>query len=218
MASRAGCSAVLANDRREWSLAAMAQPPDPHELYLHIRVLVGVVLGLGLTRILSGLARMVEHPGRNPVSATHLLWVAVILLSIIHFWWWEFALISLGAWRFELFVFLLLYAFLWFVLACLLFPGDLAEHDTYEAYFLSRRRWFFGLFAATFAADLIDTAIKGADHFRALGPEYPARIAAGIVLCAIAAWTGNRRFHLLFAALYLAYDLSWILRLYDTLG
>lgn len=218
MASRTGCSAVLANDRREWSLAAMAQPPDPHELYLHIRVLVGVVLGLGLTRILSGLARMVEHPGRNPVSATHLLWVAVILLSIIHFWWWEFALISLGAWRFELFVFLLLYAFLWFVLACLLFPGDLAEHDTYEAYFLSRRRWFFGLFAATFAADLIDTAIKGADHFRALGPEYPARIAAGIVLCAIAAWTGNRRFHLLFAALYLAYDLSWILRLYDTLG
>ena len=218
MASRAGCSAVLANDRREWSLAAMAQPPDPHELYLHIRVLVGVVLGLGLTRILSGLARMVEHPGRNPVSATHLLWVAVILLSIVHFWWWEFALISIGAWRFELFVFLLLYAFLWFVLACLLFPGDLAEHDTYEAYFLSRRRWFFGLFAATFAADLIDTAIKGAEHFRALGPEYPARIAAGIVLCAIAAWTGNRRFHLLFAALYLAYDFSWILRLYDTLG
>jgi len=218
MASRTGCSAVLANDRREWSLAAMAQPPDPHELYLHIRVLVGVVLGLGLTRILSGLARMVEHPGRNPVSATHLLWVAVILLSIVHFWWWEFALISIGAWRFELFVFLLLYAFLWFVLACLLFPGDLAEHDTYEAYFLSRRRWFFGLFAATFAADLIDTAIKGADHFRALGPEYPARIAAGIVLCAIAAWTGNRRFHLLFAALYLAYDRSWILRLYDTLG
>lgn len=196
----------------------MAQPPDPDELYLHVRVLVGVVLGLGLTRILSGLARMVEHPGRNPVSATHLLWVAVILLSIIHFWWWEFALIELGAWRFELFVFLLGYAFLWFVLACLLFPGDLAEHDTYEAYFLSRRRWFFGLFAATFAADLIDTAIKGADHFRALGPEYPARIAAGIVLCAVAAWTGNRRFHLLFAALYLAYDLSWILRLYDTLG
>ena len=56
--------------------SGMAQPPDPHELYLHVRVLVGVVLGLGLTRILSGLARMVEHPGRNPVSATHLLWVA----------------------------------------------------------------------------------------------------------------------------------------------
>ncbi len=133
MASRAGPFAPLANGCREWSPRTMAQPPDPHELYLHVRVLVGVVLGLGLTRILSGLARMVEHPGRNPVSATHLLWVAVILLSIIHFWWWEFALISLGAWRFELFVFLLLYAFLWFVLACLLFPGDLAEHDTYEA-------------------------------------------------------------------------------------
>jgi hypothetical protein len=34
-----------------------------HDVYLHIRVIIGVVLGLGLTRILSGVARIVQHPG-----------------------------------------------------------------------------------------------------------------------------------------------------------
>jgi hypothetical protein len=196
----------------------MAPPADPHELYLHVRVLIGVVLGLGLTRILSGLARLVEHPGRNPVFATHLLWTAAILLSMIHFWWWEFGLIGLHAWHFELFVFLLGYAFLWFMLACLLFPADLADYGTYEAYFVSRRAWFFGLFALTFAADFVDTIVKGWDRFRLLGPEYPLRLAIGIALCLVAAWTGNRRFHFLFALFYLVYDASWILRIYDTLG
>ena len=196
----------------------MAPPADPHELYLHVRVLIGVVLGLGLTRILSGLARLVEHPGRHPLFATHLLWVATILLSMVHFWWWEFGLIELQAWHFELFVFLLVYAFLWFVLACLLFPTDLADYGTYEAYFISRRGWFFGLLAATFAADFIDTAIKGWGRFQMLGPEYPARLVIGILLCLVAMRTANRRFQFLFALLYLLYDISWILRLYDTLG
>jgi len=196
----------------------MAPSADPHELYLHVRVLIGVVLGLGLTRILSGLSRLIEHPKRNPIFATHLLWVAAILLSMIHFWWWEFALIQLGGWRFEIFVFLLGYAFLWYVLACLLFPTDLADHGTYEEYFLSRRGWFFGLLAATFVADFVDTAIKGWSYFRQLGPEYPVRLIAGIVLCLVAACSGNRRFQFLFALCYLLYDISWVLRLYDTLS
>ena len=196
----------------------MAPPADPHELYLHVRVLIGVVLGLGLTRILSGLARLVEHPGRNPVFATHLLWTAAILLSMIHFWWWEFGLIGLHAWHFELFVFLLGYAFLWFMLACLLFPADLADYGTYEAYFVSRRAWFFGLFALTFAADFVDTIAKGWARLHLLGPEYPLRLVVGVALCLAAAWTSNRRLHLLFALFWLVYDLSWILRIYDTLG
>ena len=36
------------------------------------------------------------------------------------------------------------------LLASLLFPDDMSDYDGYEDYFLSRRRWFFGLFATTF--------------------------------------------------------------------
>ena len=50
------------------------------EIFTHVRVLVGVVLGLGLTRILAGLARFMQHPAHKKLYATHLLWVAVVLL------------------------------------------------------------------------------------------------------------------------------------------
>ena len=59
------------------------------EIFTHVRVLVGVVLGLGLTRILAGLARFMQHPGHKKLYVTHLLWVAVVLLAAVHFWWFE---------------------------------------------------------------------------------------------------------------------------------
>ena len=188
-----------------------------HDVYFHIRILIGVVLGLGLTRMLSGVAKIVQHPGHKPLYVVHLLWVAVVVVSVIHFWWWEFGLIRIEPWKFELFLFVLFYAFLFFLLASMLFPDAMDEYPDYEAYFLSRRRWFFGLLATTMPVDFIDTLAKGGDYLRALGPEYPVRLSLVFLLCCIAAWTANRRFHLAFSALYLAYLLSWILRAYREL-
>jgi hypothetical protein len=187
------------------------------EIFTHVRVLVGVVLGLGLTRILAGLARFMQHPTHKKLYATHLLWVAVVLLAAVHFWWFELGLARIQPWPFELFVFILLYAFLFYLLATLLIPDAIDEYASYEDYFISRRRWFFGLLAATVPVDLIDTLAKGGGHFRSLGVEYPLRLAAELMLCALAAWTTNRRFHFAFAALYLLYLISWILRLYRVL-
>jgi len=187
------------------------------QIYFHVRVLIGVVLALGITRILSAVPKLVEHGQSKPLYPTHLLWIATVLVMAIHFWWFEFGLIHVGTWRFELFVFVLFYAFLFYLLAALLVPDNLAERHSDEAYFLSRRRWFFGLLAATVPVDIIDTLAKGPAYFHSLGMEYPIRMAALLVLSAIAAWTRNRRFHLAFAALYLLYYISWVLRLYNVL-
>src|SRR5437762_13623339 len=184
------------------------------EIFTHVRVLVGVVLGLGLTRILAGLARFMQHPAHKKLYATHLLWVAVVLLAAVHFWWFELGLARIQPWPFELFVFILGYAFLFYLMASLLIPDAIDEYAGYEEYFISRRRWFFGLLAATVPVELIDTLAKGGGHVRSLGGEYPLRLAVVLVLCGVAAWTPNRRFHLAFALVYLLYLIAWILRLY----
>jgi len=192
-------------------------PPEGQDIYFHVRILVGLVLGLGLTRILSGVSRIVQQPRHKKLHATHLLWVAVVLVSAIHFWWFEFGLIRIGPWRFDLFAFVLFYAFLFYLMASLLFPDEMGDFASYEEYYFSRRPWFFGLLAATVPIDLIDTLAKGRAHFEALGPEYPARLVALLLICAAAAWTENRRLHLALAALYLVYLTSWILRAYGVL-
>jgi len=187
------------------------------DIFTHVRVLVGIVIGLGLTRVLTGLARFMQHPKQRPLYFTHLLWLGVVLLSAIHFWWFELGLARIKPWPFELFLFVILYAFLFYLMATLLIPDDLEEYSSWEAYYFSRRRWFFGLLAATVPVDLIDTLAKGPAYYHSLGLEYPIRLGLVLALCGTAIWTRNRTFHLAFAALYLLYLIAWILRLYRVL-
>jgi len=187
------------------------------DTFTHVRVLVGIVIGLGLTRGLTGVARFMQHPSHKPLYLTHLLWLAIVLISAIHFWWFELGLALVNPWTFDLFIFVLAYAFLFYLMTTLLLPEEIDEYANWEAYFLSRRGWFFGLLAATIPVDLIDTLVKGPGYFHSLGVEYPLRLVIVLMLCAIAVWTSNKRFHLAFAVLYLVYLLSWIMRLYRVL-
>lgn len=188
------------------------------DVFLHIRVLVGLVLGLALTRLLSGISGIVQHPRRRLLYPAHLAWVAVVLVMTIHFWWWEFGLERVPTWRFEIFAFVLGYAFLHYLLASLLFPEWMDDYAGYEDYFLSRRAWFFGLLVAICAADWIDTWIKGPDYLKTLGAEYPIRLVICAVLFLGGAWTTSRRYHLVLPLLFLVYLLTWIGRIYDILG
>src|SRR5688572_3010328 len=109
---------------------------------------MGMVIGLGITRLLMGVAGLVQHPKRASLSAIHLLWAFSILLELVFFWWWEFELYGLTEWSFGVFFFLIAYAVTLFLLAALLFPDRIDEYEGYEDFFLKRRHWFFGVFAA----------------------------------------------------------------------
>ncbi len=83
---------------------------------------------------------------------------------------------------------------------------------------MSRRRWFFGIFAATILIDVADTMIKGQTHYAVFATEYLFRVPVHLMLCAIAIWTMNQRFHRLFVAGSLIYQITWITRLFNSLN
>ena len=186
------------------------------DLYQHVRVVISIIVGLCITTLLSGFARFVQHPRREHASLLHLGWAVSLLLWIIHFWWWEFRLSLVAQWTFANYVFIILYAVLYFFLCTLLFPADLREYAGYEEYFLSRRRWFFGFLAATFIADVIDTSLKGSAYIHSFGVEYPIRIAVNLTLCIIAMSTANRRVQLAVLGVSFLYHIALITLLYST--
>ncbi|MDI7864919.1 hypothetical protein MRS76_23610 [Rhizobiaceae bacterium n13] len=192
--------------------------PGPVEVFLHIKVVLGMIISLSLARLLTGLAAIVQHPDRNRIYAVHLGWALSLFLFIIHFWWWEHRLQSLAVIGFGTYLFLVCFCCLFFFLCALLFPSSVDDYGGYEEYFMSRRKWFFGLLALAYALDLADTTIKGKDYFLSFGWEYPLRNLAFVLLCITAAISANRRFHALFVGLGLLYQVSWIFRLYDLLA
>ena len=194
------------------------EPQPTAEIFPHVRIVMGMVIGLGVTRLLSGLARIVQHPRQYPLDPVHLSWVASLLLTLIHFWWWEFGLFGIRHWTFEIYFFIVLYAVTLFLLCALLFPDSMEGYTGYEDYFYARRAWFFGLLAATYLFDVIDTLIKGEAHFARFGVEYLIRTPVFVLLCLIAIRTTDRRFHRAFIAFTLIYQISWILRLFSSIG
>ena len=194
------------------------EPQPAADVFPHVRIVMGMVIGLGVTRLLSGLARIVQHPRQYPLDLVHLAWVASLLLTLVHFWWWEFGLFGIRHWTFEIYFFIVLYAVTLFLLCALLFPDSMEGYTGYEDYFYARRAWFFGLLAATYLFDVVDTLIKGEAHFARFGVEYLIRTPVFVLLCLIAIRTTDRRFHRAFIAFTLIYQISWILRLFSSIG
>ncbi|WP_300618566.1 hypothetical protein [Dokdonella sp.] len=186
------------------------------ELFPHIRVVMGIVLGLAMSKLLTGFAGLVQHPGRYRLSAVHLLWAGSILVELILFWWWEFALSQLQVWTFGTFMFLIGYTVTLYLMAALLFPDSIDEYGGYEAYFIRRRYWFFGLLAATFVFDVVDTMIKGDAHWSRLSTDYLLQVPFGLVLCAVACATRRPRVQLALALVHISYQTYWMTRILAT--
>jgi hypothetical protein len=188
------------------------------DMYLHVRVLFSIILGLGISRLLTGVARIVQHPKEYKVYWVHLLWALFLFLYLIHFWWWEYRLQGIRQWTFPLYLFISVYAVLLFLLCVLFFPEEMGDYDGFKAYFYSRRRWIFSFMTVLFVADFVDTLIKGTAYLQVLGPFYYARVILYLALSIAAIKISNERFHAAFAIFATSYEVLLILKYYMTMG
>jgi hypothetical protein len=188
------------------------------DAFSHIRLILGFVVSLSLARLLTGVARFVQHPQTLKPDVLHLAWTASILILLVHFWWWEFWLGTIVTWTFAHYAFLLLFVLQLFLLTTLLYPDSIAEYAGYGDYFMQRRAWFFGLLASVQVFDMIDTLIKGANHASQYDWTYWAQDPATFALAIAAIFVSGRTYQLAFVALYLIAQIWFIASAFSTLG
>lgn len=181
-----------------------------HDQFLHVRVIIGVVAGLTIARLLTGLARFVQHPSRQDIYFVHVGWCLYLLLSVMFFWWFEYHLVDIQEWTFELYMFLVGYAALFFFTSALLFPDRMDEYQGFADYFHARQHWFYGLLAAIFVGDVVDTAMKGQKHLESFGPLYIPRQGIFAALAIAAMRIRSPRFHVAFVIFALLAQTLWI--------
>lgn len=186
-------------------------------LFVHVRVLLGIITGLGLTHLLRNFADLMDRPAKR-VYWVHLGWALYVFLYVLHFWWWEFQLSLLNPWSFNVYMFITAYALLLYLLCAFTFPASMTDHPGYREHYYSRKHWFFGLLALIFLVDMWDTWIKGAEHFHDFGIEYPVRNITHLLLCIVAIKVRSPAFHGTFVLCALAYQVSWILRAFEFIG
>ena len=188
------------------------------DIYEYVAVLTSIIIGLSITQLLYGLARIVQHPDRERVYWIHLVWVAYMFFTVIWWWWWQIALSSVAVWSLDLYLYVTCFAVILYFICALLFPDDMGDYEGYRDYFISRRRWFFGLLATAYVVDFGDTLLKGLEYFASLGLAYPVIMSSIIALCIVAVTTRNERFHGTFAVLALASQIYMAIEFHGTIG
>ena len=187
----------------------------------YVMALVSVVVGLGLTHILSalgaGVHRLRGHGAPIKLEPIYLLWVLSVLLLLVSFWWWEFKLQqTVTAWTFPVYLFVIVYAITFYLVAVILVPERLEGVDDSFAYFISVRHWLLGVLLSNQLIDIYDTALKGMDWL-----TRPTYIVQASIFCAIyvvGMLTKRRAVHLVFAIIYLAVNVLYILLDSNLLG
>lgn len=179
-------------------------------VFEYLGVFISVVLGLGVTHVLTGVSKTIHHRETIRAYWVQLVWAGNTLVYIIAVWWGMFSWSSLGQWSFFQFLFIITYAIALFLLASLLFPWDLPSDLDFRRHFYSNRRWFFGILFVARSLDIPETLVKAQGGIRALPPAYVAWVSVLLILAAIAIWTPNRRYHAFYAVFWLVWVLGYV--------
>jgi hypothetical protein len=110
----------------------------------YVIVLFSIIIGLGITRVLTGIAQLIRQEQHVKVFWPYLIWIGLVFIMHIHEWWITYQLKSTVAWKLPAFLFILLYPILLFILANLLFPNSWEKNnrDMRQFYFIIYQKFF----------------------------------------------------------------------------
>jgi len=120
----------------------------------YLSVLLSIVLGLGMTQLLSAVARWLELRHEVKPYLPAAIWAAFLMIVLVQTWWSMFGMRDIAEWSFLQFCVVLAQPVLLFLLTALVLPGPQSEVRDLEAFFLQHRTWFFGLLMAMLVASV----------------------------------------------------------------
>jgi len=122
----------------------------------YVTVLISIVLGLGITQILTGIANLFHKMERVKLYWPHVLWVGFVLVLHIQDWWLTYELKSYIPWHLGSFLFIMLYPINLFILARMLFPSSLrGKVIDLRQFYMENYKKIFSLFVISAILSII---------------------------------------------------------------
>lgn len=181
----------------------------------YLSVLVSIIIGLAMSHLLSGTARLIQARRRVRWYAPTLIWLVLLFLAQVQIWWAAFDARQEIDWNFFGFLSFLLIPACAYLLCYLLVPDFEPGDDVdLERSFHDNQRWFFGLFATIVAISMSRDLVE--DGRESLDEDMAFRVVffAGSI---VAAFVRSPRFHLGNAILSLTLFCGYIAQLFARL-
>ena len=151
-----------------------------------ISVLISLIIGLGMTNLLSGAGRAFYRRQKNPIDEIHMVLTAATLIILALNWWVTFSWRTETNWTFEKFLVLIVWMVSLFMLTIFLYPPDLSESEAHRDIWLQNRAGYYSAFLVMCLFDILQTAMRG-DLFHPVWylpyvGQYAALSAVGLAL------------------------------------
>ncbi len=182
----------------------------------YLSVLVSIVIGLGISSLLSGAARLIQLRRRARMYLPTFVWMGILFLANVQIWWVAFDRREVEEWNFFMFLLYLLIPMGAVVLSYLVLPdlGDEDEVDLKASYF-ENRVWFFGIFAALPLISLAEETARDGAFPRDADALFRVVFAA---LALLAARIRGETYHAVNAAVAAALFCAYVAMLFSRLA
>lgn len=120
-------------------------------IFEFVMVLLSIVIGLGISRLLTGFGELLQS--RRPLSSMYWLLLVQALFQMLWFvalWWTAWSFSEHESWNIVLVLVLLLGSAFFFLAGYVIFPLDSGTTDSREHYY-AQHRTYYGLLAAGLA-------------------------------------------------------------------
>ena len=176
--------------------------------FSYLSVLISIILGLGITQLVTGLGRLVQARDRVKLYWPTVAWTALLLVIHVQTWWAMFGLRNQTTWNFAQFFIVLLQPLVLSLLASLVIPdmsGD--AHIDLRANYYAQSRWFFSLMILLLVVSLVkDLVLTGSLPSRLnVAAHLTFMVTSGIVIA-----TRREGYHLQLAPFTIAMMLAYI--------
>lgn len=185
------------------------------DAFSYLSVLLSIILGLGITHLLTAVGRLVRERGHIRFYWPSLLWAFTLLLGATQMWWAMFDLREVPDWRFGGFFLVITQSITFYLAAALVIPEHAEGPTDLRQHYFEQAPWFFAAVVATFSLSMLkDILLLG---------RLPGGVNAGshffvIAICAGALFTGNDRYHRFVAVASAVTMVSYIGLLFTHLG
>lgn len=133
------------------------------DIALFVRLISAMILSLAVGKLLTGLAKFIQHPNNYQINILHALWIVFLFGAITTFWWEEAQTFGTVKWTYPLYLYQIVLCSSYLVLTSVLLPDEIKAKDGVEnhyQYFMARRHWFFSALMFTYILDWVDLTIK----------------------------------------------------------
>jgi len=128
----------------------------------YVSVLISIILGLGISQLVTGVADIVHQWERVKLYWPHMLWIGFIFFLHIQDWWSLYDLRTMSSWNLSTFLFTILYPINLFILARILFPFGVVDQDTdFKVFYFQNFRRIFVWAIISVVLSIIDNLLLG---------------------------------------------------------